>query len=287
MEVALELKKKIIENFNDSDKNYILKTTDIEDALKAKDINISIGEDDEIADYLGQDGILEHELFQKLIFDNVSSATRDILSFRGDFEIDTVIFSGRSTLFPRIRETVVSEIRQALGQQVQQIDFSGDDLKSAVAKGACLYGVNRNSIILNNLMTSSHFGVLRTRAATDLQFLNLIGIGSRFDGEDNTVEGVTECEDNFALDNHLVSFYQVMGQDPEQVLKNKEKHKYSLLKRINVLVRTKRIGMKVSEKDEVTCVVEEIGSPGKQEKTLVADQEIADANDEHYTWIIH
>ena len=45
--------------------------------------------------------------------------------------------------------------------------------------------------------------------------------------------------------------------------------------------------MIVKEDDDVECKVRLVNNRVLEEKGVVSDQEIADANEEHYTWIIN
>ena len=100
------------------------------------------------------------------------------------------------------------------------------------------------------------------------------------------IEKEIDLESKFDLDANHVHFYQIMGLDANKILQNNEKHRYSLIKKIPVDAKTARIGIRVFENDVVECAVLEPPNDPKRETAIVSDQEIADANDEHYTWIL-
>ena len=55
---------------------------------------------------------------------------------------------------------------------------------------------------------------------------------------------------------------------------------------INLDQVTSKIAMKVNENDEVECAVILQSNRPLKERGVVADQEIDEANEEHYTWIV-
>jgi hypothetical protein len=293
MQAAFKLKTRLIENFKNRDKDYLLNGFEISDVLKEMKnfpIDLAINEDDPLNKLLqkesgGKSPLFRHKLFKELIYDNVENATRDIVALAAGTPIQTVIFAGRSVLFPQIKKTVL----KASGLTPTSVNFSEDELKSAVAKGACIYGVGRNSIVLQNMKTNGYFGVRRTRGPHEVEFLPLVEIGKPFTaiGDNRSVRGESAIADSFALDSHYLYFYQIMGHDPQRILAKQERHKYSLLNKIRVDNRTARIGMEVFENDDVSCLVEDNSHNIIERKAFVSDQEIADANDEHYTWIVH
>jgi len=301
MQAAFKLKTRLIENFNNPNKDYLLKGDDVSEVLKDmkkirdsdSPIEITIHEDDPLNQLLQKDAgrcppLLRHKLFKELIYDNVENATRDIIALAADAQIQTVIFSGRSVLFPLIKGTV-TKVLKAAGLTPKEVNFSDDELKSAVAKGACIYGVSRNSIVLQNMKTNGYFGVQRTRGPNDIEFLELVRIGEPFQVIDDkrVVRGESKIAGTFALDNLTLNFCQVMGNDPKRILANQERHKYSVLQKIRVDNPTERIGVEVFENDKVSCWVRDNNHERIEGKAVVSDREIADDNDEHYTWIVH
>lgn len=297
MDAAFHLKKKIIENYNDYHKNYLLKSWEIEEILRDFSISITINEADEINTYLKQNKRKQYPLFEDqdmffkgLIYNNVRAATRDVLTFSRESVVDTVIFAGRSTLFPGIREAVREELEK---QRVEAYypDFDEGELKSAVAKGACLYGVAGYAIDLVNLKTNCTFGIKKTIGPKEMEFVKLVDFGVPFQARSGmnkpkSVVGEQKIVYSFDWDSHFVNFFQVMGTNPQQILLADERHKYSLLESIKVAKRTEKIGMQIFENDDIACVIMDSDGNRHEKRALIADQEIADAHHEHYTWII-
>lgn len=303
MQAAFNLKMDLIKNFKDPDKDYLLSESQINNALEAfrssfdplaPPIKITINADDQLYQLLQKDGtkypLFRRDPFKKLIYDNVEHAARDIIELANDASIQTVIFSGRSVLFPMIKETVTKTLIKAAGSAPRNsVNFSDVELKSAVAKGACIYGTIHNAIVLQNLKTNAYFGVRRTRGPNDVEFLPLVEIGKPFveNDEHRSVRAVKPIAGSFALDGGYLYFYQVMGRDHQKILANQERHKFSLLKKMRLDNRTSYVGMEVFENDHVSCFVENNSHTVMKEEAQVSDQEIADAYDEHYTWIVH
>jgi len=303
MQAAFFLKTRLIDNCKNSDKDYLLSESEINNALEefrksfdslAPQIKITINAGDPLYQVLQKNGkkytlFRGDTLFKKLIYDNVEHAARDIIELANDAPIQTVIFSGRSVLFPMIKESVTKAL-QAAGQRPRNnVNFSGAELKSAVARGACIYGTIRNAVVLQSLKTNAYFGVRRTRGPNDVEFLPLVEIGKPFveNGEHRSVRAEKPLAGSFALDGNYLYFYQVMGRDHHRILANQERHKFSLLKKMRLDNRISHIGMEVFENDNVSCFVENNSRIVMEEKAFVSDQEIADAYDEHYTWIVH
>ena len=267
---------------------------------------VSINEKSEIftefkENWVGRFPLFQNPYFSKYVYDPIKDAVTEICSLSdgsGGY-IDTVIFSGRSSLFPKIKETVldvVKKIRNAIDPTkninpaiVDTLDAL--ELKTAVVKGACLYGIHKEVIHLHPQKVNSSFGVKHTMSARkgDFSFYELIEIGTSYrdDSEKHFISQEKAIQDSFSFDGNRINFYQVMGRDGYEILKKDQKHKYSRIASIPLAMRSDRIGIKVNSNDQIECYVNQINNKLLKEVKLVADQEIADANDEHYTWIIN
>ena len=103
----------------------------------------------------GEYPIFNTPSFQKFIYEPIKDVINETLqlSFGGGGFIDTVIFSGRSCQFPLIQETVkdvLSSVKKPAYPKQSicpvYITLDSQELKTAVAKGACWYGINRNAV---------------------------------------------------------------------------------------------------------------------------------------------
>ena len=290
--LALDIKKEII-------KNYTQKSTQLIDNIKlgsfinsAFSSEITIGAEDEIMRAFTKQSNGNYSFFEdpdvkSLLFDNVRTVVQDILAVSAT-SIDQVIFSGRSVVFPKIQETVLSVFGTA--NTPDSLSLPIDELKSAVAKGACLYGTNRTRVQLNSVKINSWFAVKHTTSATGFELIKLIPLGASYPSKDEEIKKIKErktIESDFGLDGGMVNFYQIMGANPIHSLQNKEKHKYNLLQQVRIDSKSEGVGIEVWENDDVICEVKEKGATKEKSfSTLVGDHEVGDANDKHYTWII-
>ncbi len=292
--MALAIKVTMIENFYKGN-DYLITDKQLEDYIKGLGVSITIDrETSGMYKYFikesGKFKLFEHPLFIKTIYNNVKDAVNEVVELSDSTQINKIIFSGRSTAFPMIKETVEKQLKTK-DSQTKSIALNLEESKIAVAKGACWYGINKNFVLLNNLKTNASFGFKKTLSAdqADVKFYELVEMGCNFDtGNDgiDSFQGVHEIEDDFASDGNKVNFYQVMGKDADKILSEGQKHKFSKIATIQVDLPTSKIAMKVNENDEVDCAVILNTNRKLEGKGVVADQEIDEANEEHYTWIV-
>lgn len=293
--LALQIKKEIIANYNSSN-NFLITYANLENIINMHlGTNITIDpETSEMYKYFVKDSgkfkLFEHPLFIKTIYNNIKDAVNEVVELSDSPHIDKVIFSGRSTSFPMVKETVEKQLN-AKKNGTKSIALSLEESKIAVAKGACWYGINKNSVRLNNLKTNAAFGFKKTQSAdkTDVKFYELVSMGCNFDTNNDGIDsfqGVEEIADDFAFDGAKVNFYQIMGKNADKILSEQQKHKFSKIATINLDQLTSKVAMKVNENDEVECAVILQSNRPIKERGVVADQEIDEANEEHYTWIV-
>jgi len=295
-EMAFQIKKEIIANYYSSN-SYLITAYALEDFInKSLSISISISEEtSEMYKYFlkvsGKFKLFEHPLFIKTIYTNVKDAVNEVVELSDSTHIDKIIFSGRSTSFPMVKETVEKQLN-AKKSETKSIALNLEESKMAVAKGACWYGINKNSVRLNNLKTNAAFGFKKTQSAdkSDVKFYELVKMGCNFDTSNDGIDsfqGVEEIKDDFAFDGSKVNFYQVMGKDTDKILSEGQKHKFSKIATINLPLTTSKVAMKVNENDEIECAVILNNNRAIKTSGFVSDQEIDEANEEHYTWIVN
>jgi len=281
--MALDIKKRMIKHIIDKD-DYLLNEYDL---LNLFNLDQSALKQDAFRNSKDADF---YTYFERHVLKNIDDIIGDIFKLAHIESVDTVIMAGRSLMFQYIEDY----LKESLGSN--NITFDGDRafkydksrLKTVVARGACLYGVNRNAIKLSNMKTNSSFGFKHTKAAGEPSYFELIELGEQFNHYDDNavVDNKVEFQDQFSLDANQVKFLQVMGFDANEILNNDEKHKFTTLSKVNVQTRTNKIGLRVSEKDDVTCIVEETNGEKTIINAIVNDDDIMDANAVHYTWII-
>ena len=233
--------------------------------------------------------ILKNKCFMDLIYKNVSDAVNETLKIAGSPKINKIILSGRSTSFPNIESNISGEF--SYSPDILNLNKTGV-AKTAVAEGACWYGANNNCIKLNNLKTSANFGFVKTKSPDkqNIQFINLVGAGQNYGETENVgikfAQNTEIFRDLFNFDGKKVNFYQVMGSDCETIIAEKQKHKYSKIETIKLNQESEKIVIRVSENDDVNCSVCLVNGYLEERKVVIADQEITEANEEHYTWIL-
>jgi len=294
--LAQEIKIEMVNNYH-QDFDYLITFANLQKYINNNlGIKLTIEEESKIYQYFKKDSkgkfkLLTHPLFVNIIFNNVKDAVNEVLDLSGNCTIDKVIFSGRSTFFPYIKETVEKQLKAKNSVPVK-ITLEIEESKTAVAHGACWYGINKNAIRLNNLKTNASFGFKHTVTANvaDVEFIELVQMGCEFDQTNSEVDkviGTKNLSSDFSFDGAKVNFYQVMGKDANQILSKNQKHKFSKIASIRIPQTTEAIQMVVKEDDDVECKVKLVNNRVLEEKGVVSDQEIADANEEHYTWIIN
>ncbi|MEM7101693.1 MAG: Hsp70 family protein [Bacteroidota bacterium] len=301
MDIVLEVKKKMIANFSNVSSRKLIEDYELTDIFNQSElfrkrglsIDINEGEDmfDQFVrgDIVGDYPVFRNEVFEKLIYENVRSATFDILQMIGDKKVDTVLFSGRSTLFPFVSQNVLRVLNE-YNFNPKTIFLPPEDLKSAVAKGCCWYGLNHMGVERNALKTSAAFGFKQSNSGTrgDFDFYTLIQLGEQFNSDENAAKGEkNQVNSDFRFDAKHIEYFQVMGKKAEEILAMAQRHKFSRLSRIRVDQKVVKVGMKVNDNDVTYCFAEQVNGKVKDDKSLLKDQEIADDNDEHYTWIVH
>jgi molecular chaperone DnaK (HSP70) len=294
--LAQEIKIEMVNNFQQNF-DYLLTYANLQKYINYHlGLKITIEEESKIYQYFKKDSkgkfkLLAHPLFVNIILNNVKDAVNEVINLSDNCKIDKVIFSGRSTFFPYIKETVEKQLKSKDSTPVK-VTLEIEESKTAVAHGACWYGINKNSIRLNNLKTNASFGIKQTLTAdtSNVEFIELIQMGYQFDSNNSEIDKVTGMKNlsaNFAFDGGKVNFYQVMGKDANKILASNQRHKFSKIASIRIPLEIEAVQMIVKEDDDVECKVKLVNNRVLEEKGVVSDQEIADANEEHYTWIIN
>ena len=296
------IKERIIQNFEDNNSNEIISYQEINSIVEKYNTRVNENEKserlfslqrnrkiDEYESIFRPDNLFSHKYLKKYIFDEIENIMKDVQALCPKNEkIDNILFSGRSTLFPGIIASVKHSFTNS--SYIPGLKtFTPDLVKSVVARGTCLYGINRKTIFLQNLKTNSYLGFLQSSDLGKVNFQTMIPIGFPFNRNGNGlgyIQKYREISDRFQNDAMSVNFYQVMGTNPEKILQENHKHKYSLIARVRVQMKTEEIGITAWENDNVECFVKEINSDGKIINGKVDDQDICDANDPHYTWMI-
>jgi hypothetical protein len=220
----------------------------------------------------------------------VKDAVDEVVQLSNQLQFDKVIFSGRSTAFPLIRETVETQLHESSGK-VGIVMLDLEESKTAVARGACWYGINKNSIRLHHVKTNAAFGYKKTLTAdtSDARFYQLVAMGEPFESSNGQIDsrtGSRKVDDDFSFDASKVNFYQVMGKNADKILAENQKHKFSRIASVLLPQIASEVAVRVYENDTVECAVRLETRQVLKESGVVADQEISEANEAHYTWLV-
>lgn len=227
------------------------------------------------------DDVMNSE-YMKEILDSVADAVSEILKYP-DIKhriIDKIIFSGRSTLFPRIKSTVNDVLSDHMGRVAEVDLLDATTTKTAVAYGACWYGMYNSLVTLDNSRLASAFGYKLTEGGKPV-FHTLIPQNARFDS--NEIEGKEEVVNTFAADGNMVEFYQVMGSSvADDVLDADNRHKVNRLGVISIDQATQMISIVVERSNMVSNSVELNTGQVKTVNVEAVNRDILEENSEAY-----
>ena len=223
------------------------------------------------------------------VMQNVEDAVREIIHFpeiESVSRIDTLVFAGRSTLFPGIRECVTN----TLGERFKKFNvygrFNSDEIKTSVSYGACWYGIYNSLVTLDNSRLACAYGFKITqRGNTKLEVL--LNQNDVFD-EDGYVSQKESIINHFDADGNVVDFYQVMGSGKgEDLFSEENRHKVNYIGSIDVTTTTSEIGMSVDRRNVVTCTVSfETGDTSSFKDLNVVGRDITKENDWAYVFAV-
>src|SRR4029077_8773767 len=132
--------------------------------------------------------------------------------------VDTVLFTGRSTRFPPVKD----RIRAVLDPEAHVIDLAVEE-KTCVARGAAFWGMERNTIHLQRAPVSfAHYGIGRfaSQQQTSLQFVPLVQAGAEY--RNHLCTGSDGPRD-YLHNNFRVDLFQLMGADATAALCDPDK----------------------------------------------------------------
>lgn len=231
--------------------------------------------------------IIESMQLRQYVYNNVSDAVQEILCYpalKGVSKLNKIIFSGRSTMFPQIRDIVCKETYKKFKDFNVYEGLNGDEVKTSVSYGACWYGIYNSLVTLDNSRLIGAYGYKITRDGNS-NLKVLLNQNDAFDihGKVSASEFVSS---DFAADGNVVDFYQVMGSGQgERLFARNNRHKVNYIGSINVPITTERISMSVNRCNVVTCSVEfNTGDTDTVDDLNVLDRDITKENDWAYTF---
>ncbi len=251
----------------------------IEDALK------KFSDSENFAHDMRNDIINSPEL-EEYVYSKVKDAVSEILKYPDveNIAINKIIFAGRSTIFPKIRD-MVNDVLNKHSKNCKSVDiFNDEEIKTSVAYGACWYGIYNGLVTLDNSRLSSAYGFKHTTGVeSDINIL--LNQNSVF-GDDNMVHGGIDLQSLFDGDGQTVSFYQIMGSGTgKSLLAESNRYKVNYLTGIPVTQCTKRISIDVGRNNFVTCSVTFDTNMTESRSDLdIQTRDIAEENDWAYVF---
>lgn len=223
----------------------------------------------------------------KLVHDCVKDAINELLNDRFSTNVE-LILSGRSVLYPGIKETVVKTLSDA-GFAIAEWDYNGatnkeEVVKTAVVRGACWYAMNSKYVDLRHDTVTSTFGY------TDMvdgavKFIPVIEKNSLFD-ENGEVSSMVEPQDPTIS---TVKFLQMLGSNFDEIYNSPELlHKMAELTQIpqsQIHGNIKSIKIKVDSNNNFSYEISIAGESRPITGTCKAsDADITDTNSEAYAF---
>jgi hypothetical protein len=196
-----------------------------------------------------------------------------------------LIWSGRSTRFPGVKERVFQGLKEGKPAEVRKIDL-GDQMKTCVAQGAAYRGIMRTQIVLERQTQAfAFYGIRRfVNREGQVEFVSLIAPGMSFkDGHCHRSHGDLDVSYN----NREVRLYQVMGANPTESFTNPKKF---TRKRIQGVFTVKdqpvdRIDMILTDDDQFDAFCEQDGQQMHQGSEVVVD-DIRREEDKSAEWLL-
>lgn len=200
-----------------------------------------------------------------------------------------LICSGRSVLYPRIVDVVCTSLKSAGFKVLKWNGFKGvngnydsDKVKTAVAIGACWYGMFSNIIKMRHDILTSTYGYIDLVNGTN-KFIPIVNRNEMFPESDYDPIEKTVTVINNNLTN--VQVRQMIGVDHDEILVKDIRHKYNTVAHITgdrIGSTAESIGIAVDRANNITITVTQ---PGEEPFTVNAkggDTDITKENSEAY-----
>lgn len=235
------------------------------------------------------DRIKNSKSMKRYVMQNVEDAVREIMQYpeiESLSHIDTLVFAGRSTMFPGIRECVSKTLGEHFKKFKVYNRFNSDEIKTSVSYGACWYGIYNSLVTLDNSRLSCAYGFKITQGGRS-ELNVLLNQNDIFD-ENGNVSYSEAISNHFDADGNVVDFYQVMGSGKgENLFSEENRHKVNFIGSIDVTTTTSEIGMSVDRRNVVTCAVTfETGDTSSFKDLNVVGRDITKENDWAYVFAV-
>jgi hypothetical protein len=227
------------------------------------------------------EGLIHSSFMNEYVYSRIKESVDDLTSACEGKTIQRLIFSGRSVLFPEIKNTV----RNQLGMKINEWNGLDDtEIKSAVARGACWYGIYSTSLSLDNELITSSYGFKKIYRG-DETFVPVIMSKERFDEYKGNFVASRDVHSGFDEEGNLMEFYQLMGTSNSDAFGSDKKYKRLYLGSVDIDTDTKKVQMSVDRHDRVTYKVEFVNGDVKESDIIETEsRDIGDDNDPAYVF---
>lgn len=216
---------------------------------------------------------------EEYVLSRVRESICDIKELCEGISIDRLIFSGRSVKFPGIKETVKKE----LGVDCEWNGLIANEVKTAVAKGCCWYGMFSRLIKLDNELITSSYGYTITIDGIT-SFKPIIKCKSKFDSRGKCEERV-KINSSFLHDGSTIRFYQMMGAGKEGPFDGTKLYKRIYLGKTRATTKVQDISMTIDRRDNIKYTVNFTDDTHIDSKVLEStNRDILDENDRAYAF---
>lgn len=186
-------------------------------------------------------------------------------------------------------------MRDALRKERQaprEIPLPTHDLKSAVARGCCWYGLNHAGILVSAPTTSASCGFRHTAELGRADFIDLIPAGTAF----APLRGPDEADcargehtfpqfSIFAFDNRQLVFYQIMGSSKTAFAEG-QRHRVNPLLSVPIHDPVHSVRMTLNENDTSEHTVFFENQPEITRFGNLTELSMREQYDEHFHWFL-
>ena len=200
-----------------------------------------------------------HSMMEKYVFQNVTDAIEELLSSidRDNNQVE-LIMSGRSVLYPGIKEHVIEQILNSgficeapwSGFNDVEGHFSPELVKTVVAIGACWYAMYSDKIAIHHDILTSTFGYI-DMVGLEQKFIPVLERNTVFNNEGVIKRSVEPKAQNLSC----VKFVQMLGNNYDEILDKRIQHKFNILDEVHpeqIPSRISHIDMFVDNKNNFT-----------------------------------
>ncbi len=235
-------------------------------------------------------------MMEKYVMSKVSDAINELFMGMPDdvygSEVE-LILSGRSTLYPGIKDRVLKTINDTArfscreewhGFTKANDEVDDEEVKSCVANGACWFAMFSKLITLRHNILTSTLGYM-DMVADKSSFVPLLSRNMPFDeyGKCKLAEPKAPL---YPLLN-TVKFLQMFGSNFDEIIEKKINHKYDTLLTVlpaSIHGNITGINIEVDDKNNFSYCIDVAGQPSIRGSYVISDNDIASDNTEAYSF---